>query len=254
MDDKLQEHLDRLGLADIEDPQAAWLALHAEIGARATLLHRYQLEAASRGVGVAELAGPDRREMQRQVLPVLFPGWQPTSDGTGTDPIIVTAYDPSWPDRFEEYRACLVESLDGLKAVVEHIGSTAVPGLAAKPVIDIMVAVPDSDDEASYVAAIERCGVQLRSKDDGHRYFRPLPPLPRTVQIHVVDLGSEWQRTHVLFRDYLRAHPGAAKAYGEMKRGLAVTFRDDRLAYNAAKTEFILDHMEKAERWRVSSS
>ena len=116
-----------------------------------------------------------------------------------------------------------------------------------------MVGVPDVDRESSYVDGIERCGVSLRSGDEGHRYFRPLAPLPRTVQVHVVDSGSEWQRRHLLFRDYLRSHSDAATAYGDLKKRLAVTYRDDRLAYNAAKTDFILDHMELAEAWAASS-
>ena len=158
-------------------------------------------------------------------------------------------YDAAWRRRFEELRTCLAAALGTLEVVIEHMGSTAVPGLAAKPVIDVMVGVPDVEDESSYVAGIERCGVSLRSSDAGHRYFRPLSPLPRTVQVHVVDAGSEWHRRHVLFRDYLRAHPDAVAAYGDLKKALARAYRTDRLAYNAAKTDFILDHMEFAETW-----
>lgn len=249
MNEKLQTHLKRLGLTDVSDPQATWLALHAEIRDRVTLIDRYELEAFHRGVTVDDLSDADRNRLQLEVLPILFPGWSRRGEASPIDPIVVEDYDDDWPRRFDELYRCLRRSLAELNPIIEHMGSTAVPGLAAKPVIDIMVAVPDVEDEASYMSGIERCGVTFRSGDDGHRYFKPMPPLPRTVQIHVVDAGSEWQRTHLLFRDYLRAHPDVAKAYGDLKKDLAVRYRTDRLAYNAAKTGFILDHMELAEAW-----
>ena len=249
MDDRLRGHLERLELSDFGDPLAVWLALHADLGERATLIHRYELEAASRGVGVGDLTIEDRRGMRSEVLPVLLPGFREQAGVTQPDPIIVVDYDPVWPERFGQIRSRLASALEGPDVVIEHMGSTAVPGLASKPVIDIMVAVPDVEQESSYVAAIEQCGVSLRSSDEGHRYFRPLEPLPRTVQVHVVDAGSEWHRRHMLFRDYLRAHPDVATAYGDLKKRLAATYRNDRLAYNAAKTDFILDIMEIAEKW-----
>jgi len=254
MDRKLQALLEAAGLdpGDLADPFETWLGLHRAIGERATLIERYELEAASRGVGVGDLKEDDRMRMRREVLPVLFPGWEEAAGVTTPDPIIVVDYDPTWQTRFKEIAGCLGAALDGIGPVIEHIGSTAVGGLAAKPVIDIMVAVPDAADEAAYVSSIESCGVMLRSRDDGHRYFRPQPPQRRTVQIHVVDLGSDWQHRHLLFRDYLCAHPDAVAAYGDLKKNLAIRYRYDRLAYNAAKTGFILDEMAKAERWRIS--
>ncbi len=249
MDSKLQDHLRRLGLSDLSDPHTVWVALHADVGDRATLIHRYELEAASRGINVAQLTDADRTAMQMEVLPILLPGWQSTGDASPIDPIDVLDYDDAWPARFEVTKACLQAALSQLDVVIEHVGSTAVPGLSAKPIIDIMVAVPDVEDEESYVAAIESCGVTLRSSDEGHRYFKPMPPLPRVMQIHVAEADGGWHHRHLLFRDYLRAHPEAAAEYGALKKGLAKTYRNDRLAYNAAKTDFILDHMELAEAW-----
>jgi GrpB-like predicted nucleotidyltransferase (UPF0157 family) len=121
--------------------------------------------------------------------------------------------------------------------------------LPAKPVIDVQVSVTDVADEGVYVPQIEACRVALRSRDDVHRYFRPAGSLPRDVQIHVCNVDSEWERVHLLFRDYLRAHDDAAAAYAAMKRDRAARYRDDRIAYNEAKTEFILGQLELAERW-----
>lgn len=130
------------------------------------------------------------------------------------------------------------------------MGSTSVPGLPAKPVIDIQVSIADLDDEASYVPQIEALGVQLRSRDRWHRFFRPFPERPRDVQIHVCAAGSGWERDHVLFRDYLREHPDARAAYAAAKRRAAVDWRDDRLAYTDAKTAVIQEIMAAAERSR----
>ncbi len=187
--------------------------------------------------------------MRHEVLPILLPGWEERGAAQQQDSIAVVPYDSNWPVLFAEWRARLLDALGSLEVRIEHVGSTAVPGLSAKPVIDISLGVPDVENEERYRGAVESCGVPLRSVDEGHRYFRPAWPDPRVVQIHVNTTGDEWQRRHLLFRDYLRAHPDAAAAYGLLKTELATAYRDDRLAYNAAKTDFILDHLEIAEKW-----
>ncbi|HLF68092.1 MAG TPA: GrpB family protein, partial [Gaiellaceae bacterium] len=130
----------------------------------------------------------------------------------------------------------------------EHIGSTAVPGLPAKPVVDVQVSVADVEAEA-YAPGIEGLGIALRSREPGHRYFWPAGDRPRDVQIHVCRAGSEWEREHLLLRDFLRADEGTRERYGRLKLELAGRYRDDRLAHNEAKTGFILDALEGAERW-----
>jgi GrpB-like predicted nucleotidyltransferase (UPF0157 family) len=142
-----------------------------------------------------------------------------------------------------------VEELGDRATRIEHVGSTAVPGLAAKPIIDIQVSVEDIDDEAAYVPAIERVGIAFRARDREHRYFRPGGDRPRDVQVHVCGAGSEWERVHVLFRDFLRADAAAREAYRLLKLDLAARYRDDRIAYNEAKTSFILNALERAEAW-----
>jgi GrpB-like predicted nucleotidyltransferase (UPF0157 family) len=124
-----------------------------------------------------------------------------------------------------------------------------VPGLPAKPIVDVQVSVTDINDESAYVPELETVGVQLRSRDSLHRYFRPFPGLPRDIHVHVCNVGSEWEREHLLFRDYLRCHAGDARRYGEAKREAARRWADDGWAYTDAKSEVILDILTLAEAW-----
>jgi GrpB-like predicted nucleotidyltransferase (UPF0157 family) len=219
--------------------------------ASAPLIDRYALEAEARGVTVDELDDDLRARLTREVIEAHWPGFEVIagSDRAQADPIEVVAYDPGWPERYERWRTRLARELGRVAWRIEHVGSTAVPGLPAKPVLDIQVSVPDLGDESAYVPAIERAGVAFRNRDDEHRYFRPAGNLPREAQVHVCPAGSEWERRHLLFRDFLRADAVTRDAYGRLKLELAARYRDDRIAYNEAKTGFILDAMEHAEAW-----
>lgn len=166
-----------------------------------------------------------------------------------TDPIDLVDYDPAWPVRFEEVRNRLADALDGIAMRIDHVGSTAVPGLIAKPMVDIQVSVPEVEDEAAFRAAIEAQGFALRWTEPDHRYFRPPPGLPDLWHMHVCTIGSEWERRHLLFRDYLRAQPAVAAEYGALKQTLAGEHRDDRIAYTDAKTPFIEATVRAAEEW-----
>jgi GrpB-like predicted nucleotidyltransferase (UPF0157 family) len=158
-----------------------------------------------------------------------------------------------WPARFEELRKVIVSALGDTAVRVDHVGSTAVPGIPAKPIVDIQVSVPDVEDEDAYGPALERLGWSMRSREPGHRYFRtPKGAQPR-IQVHVCEVGGEWEREHLLFRDYLRAHPERASAYGEVKRHFGERYRDDRLAYTEAKTPFIRTTLAIAERWAAET-
>jgi GrpB-like predicted nucleotidyltransferase (UPF0157 family) len=255
VDTELEARLRAAGVQRVGavDPAAAWQRLHAAEGQRATLLDRYALEATARGMAVADLDSATRADLAREVVGTHFPGFEIVegSDRSVTDPIDVVPYDPTWPARFAAWREVLADVLGSTAVGIEHIGSTSVPGLAAKPVIDIHVAVPDVEDEPSYVPAIERAGVALRSRDDGHRYFRPAGERPREVQVHVSSDGSDWIARHVLFRDFLRADAATRDAYGALKVRLAAEFRDDRIAYNEAKSAFILDALDRARAWQA---
>lgn len=254
MDDELRRHLAAAGMDpdDFGDPGRAWRRLAEVHGLRATLLDRYALEAEARGLVMDDLPASERRRLALEVLQFRDPQFQLSGSSRG-DPVEVVPYDPTWTEVFARWRERLTAALGPVAVRVEHIGSTAVEGLAAKPVVDIMVCVPDVEDETAFIPAIEGLGVPLRSRETAHRYFRPEPPQPREVQIHVWEAGSEGERMHLLFRDYLRADPTARDAYAAMKVGAARRHRDDRSAYNEAKSVHILDALEAAERWAAAT-
>jgi len=169
------------------------------------------------------------------------------------DPIELVNYDPAWPDLFDEMRARLTTALGKAAARIDHVGSTAVPGLTAKPVVDIQVSGAAGEQDDSDRDAIESQGLELRWIEPGHRYFRPPPGLPRLWQVHVCSIGSEWERVHLLFRDYLRAHPDVAAEYAALKQRLAASHRRERIAYNDAKAPFIESAVATAGQWAAST-
>jgi GrpB-like predicted nucleotidyltransferase (UPF0157 family) len=250
------EHLRDVGLdpTAFGDPGDAWRRLHERFGPRITLIDRYALEAAHRGIHPDQLDAVTRAQLQADTLRAQFPDMEFTTGSERVDGAIeVTAYDESWPARFAEWRARLAAALRPAAIRIEHVGSTAVPGLAAKPIIDIQVSVANLEDEASYVPAIEASGVRLRAREPGHRYLRPPADRPRAVHVHVCEAGSAWERDHLLFRDYLRAHPVARDTYAGLKLQLAQRYPDDRLAYTDAKSAFILDALEAAGEWAAQT-
>lgn len=248
----LAEHLASAGVKDLADPGEAWPRLHAKEGRSATLVDRYAIEAAARSITIDEMTEDDKVRLRGEVLGALYPGIE-LIGGPGRDPVEVVAYDPDWPRRFGGRRDRLVDSLGPVALRIDHIGSTSVPGLAAKPVVDVQVSVSDPEAEDRYVPAIEGLGVPLRAREPDHRYFRPPPGRPRDVQIHVCRSGSPWESDHLRIRDYLLANAAARSAYQTLKLELAERFHNDRLAYNESKTAFILDTLEAAEEWAAAS-
>jgi GrpB-like predicted nucleotidyltransferase (UPF0157 family) len=169
------------------------------------------------------------------------------------DPVVLAEYDEEWPRRFEYYRYRLLEALGTVAKRIDHIGSTAVPGLPAKPVIDIQISVEDLNDEDTYRPPIEGMGWPLRFRSPDHRFFRPPKGEPRTVHIHVCEIGSEWERRHLLFVAYLRAHPEQRDAYAVLKSDLARRFKHSRGDYLESKTAFIAETLVLAEQWAAQS-
>ena len=220
-----------------------------------TVIDLYEMVAAARGIRPEELSVEERRVLVSAALPFMYAGFQmlPDSDRY-EDPIALVPYDPAWPSRFEEWKQRLLAVLPQPPHRIDHVGSTAVPGLAAKPVIDIQISVGDPNDEASYVPAIESLGVQLRNRDEDHRFFRPFAALPRDVHVHVCQAGGEWEHRHLLFRDYLRAHPAARQAYLQAKEEAAARWADDRVAYTEAKGRVIGQLTAEAERWSITKA
>lgn len=158
-----------------------------------------------------------------------------------TNPVIVVPYDPEWPRRFEEERIVLAAVFAGSEPVIEHVGSTAVPGLGAKPVVDIMVGLQALVDAVDRIPALEAAGYEYVDEYETQlperRYFRKPRRRPRAFHVHCVVTGSEFWTRHLAFRDYLRAHPDAAAAYYELKRDLAARLSKDE--YTPAKSLFI---------------
>jgi GrpB-like predicted nucleotidyltransferase (UPF0157 family) len=165
--------------------------------------------------------------------------------------ISIVRYDSSWPDLFERHRCRIVDALGSVVLRIDHIGSTAVDGLPAKPVIDIDLSVEDPDDEESYVPALERADYHLRVREPERRMLRT--PL-RDVHVHVCAAGSDWEREHLLFRDWLGEDSDDRRLYAETKHALAERDWPDMNAYAAAKTEVISAITERAERWAVTNS
>jgi GrpB-like predicted nucleotidyltransferase (UPF0157 family) len=166
------------------------------------------------------------------------------------DPVVIADYDPRWPAQYEREAALIRGALGHLLLGVEHVGSTAVPGLGAKPIIDMMAGVRSVAEGELCVAPLEALGYFHKGLDEipDHRYFRKPVQGKRTHQIHMVPLGGDFWRRHLLFRDYLCAHPDAARDYYELKLRLAERHHRDRLAYTDAKTDFIEAVLAKAAR------
>ncbi len=163
--------------------------------------------------------------------------------------IVVVPYDESWPGAFARERDRILPALGELAHRVDHIGSTAVAGLPAKPIIDIDVSVDDPDDERLYVPLLRRAGYRLRVREPGHRMLRT-PALD--VHLHVCATGGHWERTHLLFRDWLRVAGDDRERYAGVKRELAQRAWPDMNAYSAAKAEVIGEITQRAERWAAS--
>lgn len=166
------------------------------------------------------------------------------------DPIVVVPYDPAWPAVFAELAARLRAALGDVAVRIDHIGSTAVSGLAAKPIIDLQISVRSFEPFDAIGLPLERCGFRHRARnpDLTKRSFREQPGERRT-HIHVRTDGSWSEQFALLFRDYLRVHPEAARDYAQLKYELASHLRDDREAYVEAKEPFIWQTMRAASDW-----
>lgn len=169
------------------------------------------------------------------------------------DPVEIVAYDLRWPELFAAAERELRDGLAPWVLDIEHIGSTAVQGLSAKPVIDIMAGVRTLDDTSEIVAAIGSLGYEYVPELEGElpdrRYFRRWSDGRRTHQVHLVERSNpDWWDRHLRFRDWLRAHDDDRERYGELKLKLSTDHRSDRRAYTDAKSEFIRRIEELASR------
>jgi GrpB-like predicted nucleotidyltransferase (UPF0157 family) len=157
------------------------------------------------------------------------------------EPVTLTAYDELWPERFAEEHATLSRVLDKwLVGAIEHVGSTAVPGLIAKPVIDIMAGVESLEASRGAITAAGKIGYcYFPYKADSMHWFCKPSPSHRTHHLHLVPFESRLWLERLAFRDYLRTHSEIASEYAELKHRLAEQYRFDREAYTEAKSPFI---------------
>jgi GrpB-like predicted nucleotidyltransferase (UPF0157 family) len=164
--------------------------------------------------------------------------------------IEIVAYDAARPKRFNELGGAMRGALGGAALRIDHIGSTAVPGLAAKPVVDVQISVASLDALDAFRGPLESLGYVFRSTNTerNKRYFREPPGAPGT-HVHVRHAGRFSEQFALLFRDYLRAHATEAAEYQALKRRLAERHREDRQAYTEAKVPATWEIMRRADEW-----
>jgi GrpB-like predicted nucleotidyltransferase (UPF0157 family) len=176
--------------------------------------------------------------------------WSLAGRGGSQDPgpVTITDYDPAWPVMYEAERRRIVEAIGPWLVDIQHVGSTSVPGLAAKPVIDIMPGVRSLADDRHFIGPMESIGYSYVPvyEDDipDRRYFRRGEP--RLFHVHVTEAGGDFWNKHLAFRDYLRTHPDTADEYASLKRRLAAEHGADRLGYVNGKSDFIEDIVRQA--------
>ncbi|RAS69900.1 GrpB-like predicted nucleotidyltransferase (UPF0157 family) [Lentzea atacamensis] len=166
--------------------------------------------------------------------------------------IELSEYDAAWPGLYQRERERIVAALPD--AELEHVGSTSVPGLCAKPLIDMMLVVDDPRDEASYVPALEVAGYRVTVREDDWHDHRILKGPDTNVNLHVFPRGCAQVRRHLVFRDWLRVNDDDRELYALTKRELAAREWERVQDYAAAKREVVLEILERAFlAWRPSS-
>jgi GrpB-like predicted nucleotidyltransferase (UPF0157 family) len=167
--------------------------------------------------------------------------------------IVVVPYDPLWVEQFRR-EAALISGIPGAEFLsIHHIGSTAIPGIGAKPVIDIMPVVSDIQRVDALNVAMERIGYCARGEYGiaGRRFFVKGDDASRTHHVHTYEPANPEVARHLNFRDYLCAHLDEAQEYARLKTQLAGRFRDDIDGYMAGKDAFIKSILVKAQAWRA---
>lgn len=167
--------------------------------------------------------------------------------GRNEEPVRISSYDPAWPGLFERERSALERVLgESVTGGIHHVGSTSVPGLEAKPIIDILVGVADLERARAYIAPLAELEYMYSPyRPDEMLWFCKPDPAHRTHHLHLVPTESPRFRSEIAFRDYLRRHPEVADDYASLKRRLSVEFRRDREAYTEAKAEFIGEILDR---------
>jgi len=164
-------------------------------------------------------------------------------DGT----VLVSDYDETWNILFREEKERMLKEMSGSGILVEHFGSTSIPGLCAKPIIDILVGIENWDNASAYVQPMERIGYTFKGEYGiPYRHFF-VKGDPTTHHVHMVEIHGDLWKEQLLFRNYLRTHPASRDHYADLKKELARKYPNDREKYLNAKADFIREIIGKAK-------
>lgn len=160
--------------------------------------------------------------------------------------VVVSEYDETWNILFEKEKKLIVKQLSGDGIPVEHFGSTSVPGLCAKPIIDILIGIDSWENAFDYVQPMERIGYTFKGEFGipFRHYF--VKGDPTMFHVHMVEHNGNMWKEQLLFRNYLRTHPETKTRYADLKKNLAGKYPDDRKKYLDSKAGFIQDVIRKA--------
>jgi GrpB-like predicted nucleotidyltransferase (UPF0157 family) len=172
----------------------------------------------------------------------------PSLDDRFDPATLIVDYDPAWPELAAAEMARVEAALGAQVARIDHVGSTAVPAMAAKPIVDLQVSVAEIAPTERYARPLEELGYLFApdpASPDFHFFGKPAER-PRTFHLHVCAAGGDDEARHLALRDYLRAHPEEAARYGEVKRRLVALRPGDRLAYIDGKADYVAALEERA--------
>jgi len=168
----------------------------------------------------------------------------------GSASLVIVDYNPEWPLMYEREKALILGAIGHIIADIEHIGSTSIPWLGAKPIIDIMIGLRRLDDAVECIPRLEEIGhryvPEFEARVPERRFFRKGPDWARTHHIHMVERSSKFWEDHILFRNYMRTHEEDAMLYLLMKKELAARFGPNRQGYTDAKASFVEAILSKA--------
>jgi GrpB-like predicted nucleotidyltransferase (UPF0157 family) len=168
------------------------------------------------------------------------------------DPAVrIADYDPAWPELAREELRRVERALGEVAVRLEHVGSTAVPALAAKPVLDLQLSVVAIEPRQRYVEPLERLGYLFvpAPESPDHHFFAKPAERPRTYHLHVCAAGSDHELRHLAVRDFLRTHDDEAARYASLKRQLAARHPQDRLSYIEGKEQYVAALEARAVAW-----
>ena len=167
----------------------------------------------------------------------------------------VVPHDPAWSRHFDSECRRIESAMGDVVVALHHIGSTAIPGILAKPIIDILLEATSLIELDRHAPRMEAIGYEAKGEFGiaGRRYFRRDDEAGiRTHQVHAFAFGNDDIIRHLAFRDYMIAHPQVAQAYGDLKKLLAARYPNDILTYSEGKDGFVKEHQAKGLLWRAS--